>query len=212
MPADPVSAATGQPRRDDAALPAPTAPPPDGPSGPPPDRRTPAITPAPTAATIESWLTELGLDPPARAERDGAASWDLVLDGRRRFDLPITIIVDPGLGLVAWCHSAPPISDGFRRAYRTLLRWNDEFPFAKFGLAEDERPVLSVELRGDRLSADELGLAIARIVGIADQLLDETAGWLWIGGTAPKGDAERTPRHPAFLERYAARLPELFAS
>jgi hypothetical protein len=72
--------------------------------------------------------------------------------------------------------------------------------------------VLSVELRGDRLSADELGLAIARIVGIADQLLDETAGWLWIGGTAPKGDAERTPRLPAFLERYAARLPELVAS
>ena len=74
----------------------------------------------------------------------------------------------------------------FRKSYRRLLRWNDEFPFAKFSVAEDERPVLAVELPiADGLDADALGLALARILGIADRLLDESKDWLWIGGRMP---------------------------
>ena len=40
----------------------------------------------------------------------------------------------------------------FRKSYRKLLRWNDEFPFAKFSVGEDERPLLAVELPLDALT------------------------------------------------------------
>src|SRR5690349_19765463 len=170
---------------------------------------------APTGATspadVERWLTDLGLQPIDRAERDGIASWDLVLDGRRRFDLRITVILDPSLALICWAHLAPPISDMFRKSYRKLLRWNDEFPFAKFSIGEDERPLLAVELPIDEVGTGDpevLGVALARIVGIADRVFDDTATWLWIGGRIPD-QSERVPRTPAFLARYRAQLDEL---
>jgi hypothetical protein len=142
------------------------------------DPGVPSVHPA----DVERWLADLGLEPVERAERDGIASWDLVLDGRRRFDLRVTVILDPSLALICWAHFAPPISDMFRKSYKKLLRWNDEFPFAKFSVGEDERPLLAVELPIDglaalaagpdrRAGADTLGLALARIVGIADRLL-----------------------------------------
>ena len=159
-------------------------------------------------ADVEGWFTELGLTPAERADRDGIASWDLVLDGRRRFDLRMTVILDPELAIICWGQYAPPISDMFRKSYRRLLRWNDEFPFVKFSISEDERPVLAAEIAIEDASADALGLAMARILGIADRLLDETADWLWIGGRMPDpGDRVRANR--AFLDRYATRLPEL---
>ncbi len=159
-------------------------------------------------ADVERWLDELGLVPIARADRDGVTSWDLRLDGRRRFDLPITLILDPALALIGWTHFAPPIGDAFRKSYRKLLRWNDELPFAKFSLAEDERPVLATEIPIRTLDRDELGLALARSLAIADRLLEESAGWLWIGGRIPDTSG-RTSRGAHLLDRYAARLDEL---
>lgn len=159
-------------------------------------------------ADVEQWLDELGLAPTARADRDGVTSWDLRLDGRRRLDVPVTVILDPALALICWVHFAPPIGDGFRKSYRKLLRWNDEFPFAKFSLAEDDRPVLASELALRSVDRDELGLALARSLLIADRLLEESAGWLWIGGRIPTGVAGSRPG-PALIERYADRLAEL---
>ena len=159
-------------------------------------------------ADVEEWFAGLGLTPTERADRDGIASWDLVLDGRRRFDLRITVILDPSLALICWAHYAPPISDMFRKSYRRLLRWNDEFPFAKFSVGEDERPLLSVELPAQAADEDALGLAIARILGVADRLLDESRDWLWQGGRMPD-PGDRTSAQAAFLDRYAPRLPEL---
>ena len=171
------------------------------------DRGAPSVRPA----DVERWLTDLGLEPIDRAERDGIASWDLVLDGRRRFDLRVTVILDPSLAVIVWAHYAPPIGDMFRKSYRKLLRWNDEFPFAKFSLGEDERPLLAVELPITEADPEGLGLALARIVGIADQLLEESAGWLWIGGRMPDHSA-RQSRNEAFLARFDAQLGELTAS
>jgi len=168
------------------------------------DSGAPGVRPA----DVEGWLADLGLTPTERADRDGITSWDLVLDGRRRFDLRVTVILDPAMAVICWAHYAPPISDMFRKSYRRLLRWNDEFPFAKFSVADDERPVLAVEIQADGLDADALGLALARILGIADRLLDESKDWLWIGGRMPD-PGDRTPANVAFLDRYAARLPEL---
>jgi hypothetical protein len=161
------------------------------------------------AAAVEHWLDALGLAPVARGEREGITSWDLELDGRRRFDLRLTLILDPALALICWLHFAPPIGDGFRRSYRRLLRWNDEFPFLKFSVAEDERPVLTAELPIGSVGPDELGLTIARIVAVSDRLLEESADWLWLGGHIPVDYATRTGRNEPFLRRYDDRLAEL---
>jgi hypothetical protein len=159
-------------------------------------------------ADVERWLDDLGLQADARSDREGVTSWDLRLDGRRRFDVPITLILDPALALIVWVHFAPPIGDAFRRSYRRLLRWNDEFPFAKFSLAEDERPILTAELPVATVDRDELGLAIARALAICDQLLEESAGWLWIGGRIPDTSG-RVSRGAALLDRYGDALGEL---
>jgi hypothetical protein len=163
---------------------------------------------APTPSTIEGWLAELDLGPAERLERESVASWDLRLDGRRRFDIRVTVILDPSTAFVVWAHLAPPISDSFRVSYRRLLRWNDEFPFVKFALTDDDRPVLTVEMPLDRLDRDELGLAVARVLAICDLLLEETAGWAFSGGRIPDWSG-RTSRQAALFDRYATRLGEL---
>ncbi len=88
------------------------------------DLGAPSVRPA----DVEDWFAALGLTPAERADRDGITSWDLVLDGRNRFDLRITVICDPSFALICWAHYAPPITDMFRKSYRRLLRWNDEYP------------------------------------------------------------------------------------
>lgn len=159
-------------------------------------------------AEVERWLLDLALDPGPATDRDGVTAWDLELDGRRRFDIPVTLILDPALALIVWVHFAPPIGDGLRASYRKLLRWNDEFPFAKFSLAEDGRPILMAELPVDALDGDALGLALARLLLICDRLLEDSAGWLWIGGRIPDR-RDRRGRNPGLFERYADRLTEL---
>lgn len=169
--------------------------------------------PSPEAARaedVERWLADLTLTPGPRIDRDGLFAWDLELDGRRRCDLPVTVILDPALGLILWVHFAPPIGDMLRRAYRKLLRWNDEFPFVKFSIAEDGRPILAAELGPTALDRDVLGTALVRVIGVADQLLDESAEWLWTGGKIPADLATRERRNGALIDRYAARLGELF--
>ncbi|HYK96723.1 MAG TPA: YbjN domain-containing protein [Candidatus Dormibacteraeota bacterium] len=164
-----------------------------------------------TAATIKRWLAELGVTVGAEVERDGIVAWDVALDGRTRRDLRVTVILDPGLGAIIWAHLAPPLLDGLRKGYRTLLRWNDEFPLVKFSIADDGRPIAAVEIPSRWLDEDELGLGLARVAGVADRIFDETRGWLWIGGRVPDGYAARPVRNAALLDRFAARLGELVA-
>lgn len=173
------------------------------------DRDTDPASRSTGPATIEAWLHELGVEADERAEREGIASWDLTLDGRTRRDLRVTLILDPAIGAIVWAHLAPPLLDGLRRAYRTLLRWNDEFPLAKFSVADDGRPIAAVEIPSRWLDIDELGLALARVAGVADRVFEETRGWLWIGGRVPDGYAARVVRNEALLARYASRLGEL---
>jgi len=167
-----------------------------------------APTPRPSAAAIDGWLGELGIVPTERVDREGITSWDLKLDGLRRFDVRLTLIFDPALTMIVWLHFAPPIMDSYRKSYRKLLHWNDDYPFAKFALASDERPVLTTELPVALLSCDELGLAIARLLAICDELLEESAGWLWIGGRIPD-HGDRVSRQVGLFARYADRLGDL---
>lgn len=163
----------------------------------------------PSPETLESWLADLGLEPGPRSEREGVVAWDLVLDGRRRRRLPVTLILDPTVGLVVWALLAPPLGDGLRKTYRTLLRWNDEYPLAKFSVTDDGRPILAVELPGRWLDQDEVGLSLARVMLIADRLFEETRPWLWIGGRVPDGYGQEPAADEALLARYASRLAEL---
>ncbi len=157
---------------------------------------------------IDGWLAQTGIEPLERVEREGVVSWDLLLDGRRRHDIRVTLILDPALALVGWVHYAPRLADTFRKSYERFLRWNDELPFAKFALSEDLRPILTSEVPIDRLDSESLGLTLARLLAICDLLLDESVRWLWAGAKqAPLPD--RPSRQAALLDRYALDLTEL---
>ena len=165
------------------------------------------------ATHIDAWLSEIGLVPVDRAERDGATSWDLLLDGRRRRALRITLILDPAVALVAWVHFAPPMTDNFRRAYRQLLRWNDELPFAKFAISDDERPVLTLEAGVEGLDRDIVGALVARVLAIADMVQDAALDMMAeLARTQAKLYAvEAEPSGVALLERYSDALAEFTA-
>lgn len=162
-----------------------------------------------SAAAVDTWLEQLGLAPLTRVQRDGATAWDLLLDGRRRFDLRLTIIWQPGVGLVVWLPFAPPVQDGHRRTYQQLLQWNDELPFVKFGLDPELRVVLSAEIAPEAADARALGLAIARALAVCDRLLEASARWLWPGGAPPAPEPGRVSRGRALLDRYVGELAEL---
>lgn len=146
--------------------------------------------PALDVSSIPALLERFGIAAPEPHRRDLATVWDLELDGERRRALRLSLIHDarPGGVIVVWAHLAPPLGDGLRKAYRRLLEWNDTYLFAKFGIAEDGRPVLSIELRAEQATESDLVEALARTVLIADRLLDETAAWIWIGGRIPADD------------------------
>ena len=124
----------------------------------------------------------------------------------------MTLILDPAVALVAWVHFGPPMSDNFRKTYRQLLRWNDELPFAKFALSEDERPVLTAEVPADRLDRDVVGMLLARVLAICDLVHQPV---LLLMGELRRRDAalaaagEPDPAGVALLDRYAAELGEL---
>ena len=169
-----------------------------------------------TDERIDEWLAQLGLSPIERDEREGATSWDIVLDGRKRRGLRVTLILVPAVALVAWVHLAPPISDNFRKTYRQLLRWNDELPFAKFAVSEDERPILTVEVPvADGLDSDVVGRLLARALAIADLIHDDSLaliGELRRRHAKIVAAGEPDPAGVSLLERYASELVEISAS
>jgi hypothetical protein len=130
------------------------------------------------------------------------------VDGRRRPDIRLTLILDPAAALYLWVHYAPPLSDSFRVSYRQFLRWNDELPFVKFALSADDRPVLTAELPLALLDRDALGVAVARLLAVCDLTLERAVVWLYPGQKRPP-PMGRPSRQAALFERYAEDLREL---
>ena len=174
-----------------------------------PARTDPVVRPsrAVRPADVEDWFRDLGLEP----TRTGRPRGDHQLGPRPRRASPVRPAGHGHPRSGARVHLlgayAPPISDMFRKSYRKLLRWNDEFPFAKFSVSEDERPLLAVELpieavRAPTSSASPSRGSSASPIGCSR---NRRTGSGSAAGARITGD--RTSANAALLDRFAARLP-----
>lgn len=136
---------------------------------------------------------------------DAAFSRDLLLDGERRFDLRVTVAWVEGIGLSAWAYYGAEAMEVPRRVYVRMLRANFEYPFVKFALTDDDRPMLMTELPAAGIDRDALARALVRLTVVADRLLDETAPAVADRGNLPDWSG-RTPRNAALLEAHRAEV------
>jgi hypothetical protein len=130
-----------------------------------------------------------------------ALSRDLILDGARRFDLRITVAWVAGVGVSLWAYYGPEAMDLSRRVYHHMLRANFDYPFVKFAMTDDQRPMLMTELPTRALDRDELGRGLVRLVTVADRLLEETAAAVSDRGVLPDWSG-REVRNAQLLAAY----------
>ena len=157
------------------------------------------------APPIDAWLAELGIEVAAAAggPRDPAFSRDVIVDGQRRFDLRVTVAWVAGVGCSLWAYYGPEAMEIPKRIYARMLRANFDYPFVKFAVTDDDRPMLMTELPTAGLDRHELGRAIVRMTVVADRLLEETAGAVADRGVLPDW-ADRTSRNPGLTAAYRA--------
>jgi len=86
-----------------------------------------------------------------------------------------------------------------------MLRVNFDYPYVKFALTDDDRPMLMTELPTAALDRDELGRGLVRLAIVGDRLLDETAAAVADRGQLPDWSG-RTSRNGPLLEAYAAEV------
>lgn len=152
---------------------------------------------------LDAWLAELGVDVVAAwSDPAGTAvSRDVVLDGHRRFDLRVTVAWVSGIGVSLWAYYGPEAMDIPKRTLVRMLRANFDYPYVKFALTDDDRPMLMTELPTAALTRQELGRGLARMTVVADRLLEETAQAVADRGVLPEW-MDRTPRNPQLLTTY----------
>ena len=155
------------------------------------------------APPIDGWLKELGLEVVARAGNaaDGAFSRDVVIDGDRRFDLRVTVAWVAGVGCSLWAYYGLEAMEIPKRTYARMLRANFDYPFVKFALTDDDRPMLMTELPTAGLDRDALARGIVRLAGVADRLLAETVLAVVDRGILPDW-GERVSRNPGLMAAY----------
>ncbi len=159
------------------------------------------------APDIDGWLRDLGLEVvgASGAADDPAFSRDLMLDGHRRFDLRVTVAWVAGIGCSVWAYYGLEAMEIPKRLYARMLRANFDYPYVKFALTDDDRPMLMTELPAAALDRDELGRALARLVVVADRLLEETAHAVADRGILPDVSG-RTGRNPQLLAAHATEV------
>ena len=159
------------------------------------------------APPIDRWLEELGLEVVAASGAAGAPAFsrDLVLDGLRRYDLRVTVAWVAGLGCSLWAYYGLEAMEIPKRLYARMLRANFDYPYVKFALTDDDRPMLMTELPSAALDRDELGRGLARLVVVADRLLEETAHAVADRGVLPEWSG-RSGRNPDLIAAYRAEV------
>jgi hypothetical protein len=157
--------------------------------------------------SIDAWLAGLGVEVVGSSGPAGsdAFSRDVVLDGVRRFDLRVTVAWVAGIGLSLWAYYGLEDMEISRRVLHRMLRANFDYPFVKFGMTEDDRPMLVTELPASALTRDELARCLVRLTVVADRLLDETASAVADRAVLPDW-SERQPRNPALLAAHRAEI------
>jgi len=159
------------------------------------------------SASIDGWLTELGLEIVASGGEpsDPAFSRDVVIDGDRRLDLRVTVAWVSGIGCSLWAYYGLEAMEIPKRTYARMLRANFDYPFVKFAMTDDDRPMLMTELPASALDRDELGRGIVRLAVVADRLLEETANAVADRGILPDW-TDREPRNRALLDVYRTEV------
>jgi hypothetical protein len=159
------------------------------------------------APPIDGWLQELGLEIVAAAgsASDPGFSRDLLVDGDRRFDLRVTVAWVAGVGCSLWAYYGLEAMEIPKRTYARMLRANFDYPFVKFAMTDDDRPMLMTELPTAGLDRDELGRGIVRLAVVADRLLDETANAVADRGVLPDWE-DRSSRNPALMTAYRGEV------
>ena len=145
------------------------------------------------APPLDEWLAALGIDVVGATGDPGAValSRDVILDGERRFDLRVTVAWVGGIGLSLWAYYGLEAMEIPRRVYLRMLRANFEYPFVKFAMTDDDRPMLVTELAPSAVSRDELARGLVRLTIVADRLLEETSPAVADRGVLPEwGDRE----------------------
>ena len=130
---------------------------------------------------------------------------DLMLDGERRFDLRTTVAWVDGVGLSVWAYYGLEAMEMPKRVFHRMLRANYEYPFVKFALTDDDRPMLLAELPAAGLDCDALGRALTAIAVVADRLLEETAAAVADRGELPDWSG-RVGRNTGLLRTYRAEV------
>lgn len=152
-----------------------------------------------------------GAAPSGLAPAGSALSRDVILDGERRFDLRVTIAWATGMGLHLWGYYGPDAMELPRRTLLRLLSANAEYPFVKFAVTDEDRPMLIAEVPPDAVSLDELGRGLTRLAVVSDRLLEETAPAIAERGRLPDWGG-REGRNPQLLARFRveveAAMPE----
>jgi hypothetical protein len=156
---------------------------------------------------LDRWLGDLGLEVVAASgsEGDPAYSRDLILDGQRRFDLRVTVAWVDELGLSLWAYYGLEAMEIPRRALLRMLRANYDYPFVKFGLTDDDRPMLITELPPPAVTREALARALVRLTLVADRLLEETAAAVADRGVLPDWGG-RISRNQVLLADYRAEV------
>ncbi|HEU5324768.1 MAG TPA: hypothetical protein VFV59_02690 [Candidatus Limnocylindria bacterium] len=162
------------------------------------------------APPLDAWLAELGVEVVAAwSDPAGTAiSRDVMVDGHRRFDLRVTVAWVAGIGASLWAYYGLEAMEIPKRTFVRMLRANFDYPYVKFALTDDDRPMLMTELPTTALTRDELGRGLARMTVVADRLLEETALAVADRGVLPDWTG-RTPRNPRLL---ATHRPEVEAA
>jgi hypothetical protein len=157
------------------------------------------------APPIDRWLRELGLEivGSTGAASEDALSRDVVIDGLRRFDLRVTVAWVDGVGCSLWAYYGLEAMEIPKRIYARMLRANFDYPFVKFAMTDDDRPMLMTELPSAGLDRHELGRGLVRLSVVADRLIEETAGAVADRGVLPDW-SDRVSRNAALTDAYRA--------